>query len=100
MNQAMQKPIAELAYEIEKSVLNLQAVHMMAEAGLIQNSIIKEVENKINLHSELLVKAQDILTLVPKHVVSAELKYIRLSQFNEVYKTKADVLDYLKKKYA
>jgi tRNA nucleotidyltransferase/poly(A) polymerase len=100
MTQALQKPIAELAYEIDKSVLNLTALRLISEAGLIQNSIIKEVENKINLHSELLVKAQDILTLVPKHVVSAELKYIRLSQFNEVYKTKADVLDYLKKKYA
>ncbi len=100
MTQALHKSIAELTYEIENSLLNQKAFYLIAEAGLIQNTIIKEVENKLNLHSKLLVKAQEILSLVPNHVITTELKHIRISQFNEVYKTKADALDYLKKKYA
>ncbi|MEQ1722291.1 MAG: CCA tRNA nucleotidyltransferase [Pseudobdellovibrio sp.] len=100
MAQVQQRPLAELAYEVENSALNRETLHLLSDARLIQNSLVKEVEGSINLHAEALVKAQDLLSLVPNHVISTELKHIRISQFNEVYKTKAEVLDYLKKKYA
>lgn len=100
LSQGISKALAELIYEIESSQINSEALDFLVEAGLIEESLKKNIKNGIKTHPVPLIKAQDLLGLIPNHVISIELKNIRISQFNEVYKTKDDVLDYLKKKYA
>ncbi|MBY0555009.1 hypothetical protein K2P97_10810 [bacterium] len=100
LKEGLKKPLADLAYDIENSVVNLEALNFLVEAGVVDGSLKFSVENKLKHHPIPLIKAQDVLGVIPNHVISIELKNIRISQFNEVYKTKADVLDYLKKKYA
>lgn len=100
MAEAIKKPLADLTYDIEASGLNAVAMNFLVEAGIVDKSLRIAVESKMKTHETPLIKAQDVLGLIPNHVISTELKNIRISQFNEVHKTKGEVLDYLKKKYA
>lgn len=89
-----------LALEVEKSSLCSEQFKLLVKAGLIPESVGQKLSAILNAHPVPLVTAREILDLIPSRCISDELKLIRLGQFNYVYRTKGEVLDYLKKKYA
>lgn len=90
----------QLALEVEKSSLCNEQFKLLVKAGLIPESVGQKLSAILNAHPIPLVTAREILDLIPSRCISDELKLIRLGQFNYVYRTKGEVVDYLKKKYA
>lgn len=92
--------IVELAYEIDKDEKLNTRLMSLIDMQLIQSKSIMAASELAAKYPEPLIEASDLVNLIPNVQISSELKNIRIGQFSKTYKTKAEVLDHLKKKYA
>lgn len=92
--------IAELSYEVEKNVLYDERLKLLTEVGLVNASIYESVKHLLSSQKEALVMAKDVLGVIPQNQISTELKSLRIAQLEGRYRTKAEVMEYLGKKYA
>lgn len=92
--------IVELAFDIEKDEKLKARLLSLIEMKIIQPKTVIAAIDMIANCPEPLIEASDLVKLIPNTQISSELRNIRMGQFSKTYKTKADVLDHLKKKYA
>ncbi len=92
--------VEELAYEVEKNPLYAQQLANLVKSGIISDNVDQRIRNILKLNCEPLVTTRELLDLIPNRHISEELKLIRIGQFKKSYRTKREVFDYLKKKYA
>lgn len=92
--------VADLTFALEKSPALFAVFAQLIASGLIPAELDQSVQNCKTAHAESLISAGELVNLIPNHFISEELKNIRVGQLNNDYKTKAEVLLYLKKKYA
>jgi tRNA nucleotidyltransferase/poly(A) polymerase len=92
--------VAEMAFSLEKTPFLHEQFRQLHAGGILSPEYAGEVEKRLADHAVVLVAASEILNLIPNRFISEELKNIRIDQLNGVFKTKAEVVEYLKKKYA
>ena len=87
------------AYEVEKSPHYVDDMNMLIDVGMVPKVLSESIKNTLNLFSEPLIAASELVGLIPNKHISDELKYLRIHQFRKIYKTKVDAISYLKLKY-
>lgn len=92
--------LAQFVFEIEKSETVSEAYVDLKRGGLLTEKFIFESEKMLKLKESPLLKAEEMMGFVPAHRLGEELKDIRIKQLNGLYKTKAQVVEHLRKKYA
>lgn len=97
---ASQNRQAELVYELEKSELASVAFADLKRSRLLTDEFIFGFEKRWNEREEPYLKAEEMKIFVPVHRLGEELKEARIKQLDGGYKSKAQVVEYLRKKYA
>ncbi len=99
-NEAGKWSAEELAFEVEKSEELNESFKELVSAGILTAELLKLVETLRAENPASLVSGAEMKDLVPAHLISQEIRKIRVGQLGKIYRTKVDALDYLKKKYA
>lgn len=97
---ALQNRQAELVYELEKSELAPVAFADLKRSRLLAAEFVFACEKRWNEREEPYLKAEEMKLFVPVHRLGEELKEARIKQLDGGYKSKAQVVEYLRKKYA
>lgn len=92
--------VEELAYELEKYPHYAEQMRYLVEVGIIPKSLDQRIKSTLTAYPKSLIVAGELLDLIPSQKISVELRFVRIAQFGGVYKTKAEVVEYLKNKYA
>ena len=92
--------VAQWSYELEKSPLFREQFQYLVKSGMMDAELDQGIRKVLQNHSEMLITAKELVDLIPNRLISEELKIIRINQFEKVWQTKAEVVEYLKKKYA
>lgn len=100
VNNSDKLSVEEMAYEIENSLQYAEELKYLVDVGVISELFYEKVKSILHLNEEPLVTATEILDLLPKRAISEELKFLRITQFKNTYRTKGEAIEYLKKKYA
>lgn len=100
MVQIQNFSVEELTYEIEKWPLCMRQMSMLVQSGLMDKTIEQSVKNILSSYPEPLIAPKEMLDLMPHRYISEEMRFLRVSQFKSNYRTKGEVVEYLKKKYA
>jgi len=98
--EGLQWPLEELTFEIEKSEDLNEVFKESVSAGIFSTELLKKVESIRAENPASLVSGAEMKDLVPSHLISEEIRKIRVGQLGKIFRTKVDALDYLKKKYA
>jgi tRNA nucleotidyltransferase/poly(A) polymerase len=98
--EALQWPVEELTFEVEKSEDLNEVFKESVSAGIFSSELLKKVETLRGENPASLVSGAEMKDLVPSHLISEEIRKIRVGQLGKIFRTKVDALDYLKKKYA
>lgn len=100
MVQIQNFSVEELTYEIEKWPLCMRQMSMLVQSGLMDKTIEQSVKNILSSYPEPLIAPKEMLDLMPHRYISEEMRFLRVSQFKSNCRTKGEVVEYLKKKYA
>jgi tRNA nucleotidyltransferase/poly(A) polymerase len=92
--------LEELAFELEKSETLFFQFREMISAALFESVLLTKVDALLNENPETLVTASEIKDLIPARQISSEIRLIRVGQLGKIYRSRDDVFEYLKKKYA
>lgn len=92
--------VEELTFEIERAEELIEVLKDCVSAGILSEELLKKIEILRAENPASLVSGAEMKDLVPAHLISEEIRNIRVGQLGKIYRTKVDALDYLKKKYA
>lgn len=92
--------IEEVAFEIEQHSQYEEYLKLLTTKGLVAAEITKSLLNILDTHKVRYIGTKDLVDLIPNNEISSEFKILRIGQFKELYKTKEEMVEYLKKKYA
>ncbi len=100
LQTASQVPVENWVFEIEKSPKVKNILENLTEARLIPENLGREIDKLLLEFPTTLVTPQELVGLIPNQQISIEMKFIRLAQLGKKFKTKDEVVSYLKQKYA
>lgn len=99
MNHLNKLSVEYWAYTLDKSPFDREQFNYLTQVGLIPQELNLNISRILSENREPLLIAQDLVALIPNRYISEELKFIRLNQLSNIYKTKEQCLNYLKQKY-
>ncbi|MGZ3726273.1 MAG: CCA tRNA nucleotidyltransferase [Pseudobdellovibrio sp.] len=100
LNNFNKMTLEERAFEVEKSEKLKSVVEDMARVGMLAENSSREIAELLAEFPSPLVVPQDLLNLIPAAQISTEMRFIRLNQLGKKFRTKGEVLSYLRQKYA
>lgn len=100
IRNSQQINVKNLTFELEKSPALLRQFNHLVSLGLIDKNLDYEAQKLMREHPENLISAAELSKIIPVEKISDEMRFIRLSQYANIIRTRGDVLDYLGKKYA
>ncbi len=81
---------------IDKSEDYARAINCFAELGLLDDVLARHIIDTFNQHKIPLLEAKDIISLVPKNIISRTLSTVRIMQFQEKLSDFKSALNYVK----
>jgi tRNA nucleotidyltransferase/poly(A) polymerase len=92
--------LEELAFEVESNEDFVEAYEAFEKTGLTEPNALNLARKLLSEVGEPLVWGKELLGKVPNHLLGIELREIRLKQLGKIFRTKSDVDQYLREKYA
>lgn len=92
--------LEELAFEVESNEDFVKAFEQFEKADLVGANNLNSARKLLTEVGEPLVWGKELLGKVPNHLLGIELREIRLKQLGKIFRTKSDVDQYLREKYA